>query len=757
MTDVINPPTDLNYTPIPPYVPGMLPFTNITPFTYRDGVTFLEKVESFQAYINSVYQIINDNFDMFDQEFIDAMNALIAQINQMFADQDAEFDQKIQDLEDLILSNGVALQDPVMYGILSNPNSQSGAYTRQLIDNHGVMVPSLVGPIQQSNYTGTLPIEYHNGQLWGINGTSIQTSGDDGVTWTTVAVAPAGSVSRILWCNDGEVLVVNGSNVWKSQGWTNNPSGVQWAIKVTKSMPTGVGILQWGFDGDGNKFIVTEYSGVDRSESRYVWISIDKGNTFNIVYDNYVNDPGHTSHFHGCCYDPWDDRFWVSQGHGTMKGMYYSNNNGSTWTFLTGPFQPDAAPCAMVATNDGIVLGSDSGNDAGIYGIPRVVNIAHMQMRKNSRWVNVEDGVPGFANRAFRDPNTGIVYIGYCSEFADVAGTIAAGMARGGSFLWNDPTIGTTRSANPLVTNDGTLIAYIDRYGSYDLLTAQALKPASTRNIDAGNTSGGVALNSSSLAMGPNASAPAAARYGIAIGTGAVAQNQGDIAIGYQAGANTAPSTTNGTQIGSGSVTSSRAIALGNATSAVSDSIALGDNTAATQSFTENIGARSRVRKRLLGDAHMAVPAVDEVQEYTIMVNTRLASYHQMRDGRRVKVGNYGTLAELINVNAKTVALTPLFTCPSGATGIIEKIIVRCTAAAAITVAPSVSVGVTPGDVMPTTALTGLTSAASKGWIFTPNGLITTIYQNQVVNFSVDVAATGTSQSFSVEVLGYLM
>jgi hypothetical protein len=422
---------------------------------------------------------------------------------------------------------------------------------------------------------------------------------------------------------------------------------------------------------------------------------------------------------------------------------------------IGGPFQPDAAPCAMIATDDGIVLGSDSYQDAGLYGIPRTSKTSQLQLRKNARWIGVEDSVPGFANRAYRDPNTGLVYIGWMSNFTDISSAVAAGTARAGAFIWSD-TPSISKSVNPLVTNDGTLVAYIDRSGTYDLLTAQTLAPGSVQPLDTGNMRGGTVTNPSSVAIGPNAVAAASARFGLAVGTGASAQNQNSVAIGYQAGVSSPSSGTNNVHVGSGTYAANNGTAVGTGCAAVSDAIALGNGTSASQSFSENIGPRFRVRKRLAGDAHPAIPAVDEAQDYTIMVNGRLASFHQTRDGRRVQVSNYGTLATVVGINARATGTTALYTVPTGATAVITKIIIRCTAATAVTSPPTLNVGVTAGDQMPSTPLTGFT-AVQKSWVFSPSGLGNLVTSTQVLNLGVDTAAVGTTQTIAVDVMGYLL
>lgn len=133
---------------IPPYVPPYAPYTNITPFTYRDGVTYLEKLESFQAYVNNyLVPFINTNFLELGQEFTDEVNKMITTVNDALTLQDTEVDQKITDLTKYVddtmaavVADGIQLQDPVMAGIVNNATSQTrvalnGLYGRKFQTN----------------------------------------------------------------------------------------------------------------------------------------------------------------------------------------------------------------------------------------------------------------------------------------------------------------------------------------------------------------------------------------------------------------------------------------------------------------------------------------------------------------------------------------------------------------------------------------------------------------------------------------------
>lgn len=350
------------------------------------------------------------------------------------------------------------------------------------------------------NYTGVLPIVFHDGWLYGFqNNTTIVRSNNDGETWSTVATSGSfGSLHSMYWTDDGEVLLGFNPHVYKSIGWSNNPQTATFKTVVTHSK--GIGILPWGIDGDGTKFIVTEYSAADRSESRYVWISTDMGETFNVVLDKYDIDPGNTSHMHGVCYDKWADRFFLSHGHGVIEGVYWSDDDGATWNLVNADFELDASPTTLTATDNGIVAGSDSGR-AGLYGIQRTENPHDMVMRRTARWQVSREGVPGFAYRGVRDEETGQVYVAIKSDAEYISPLIMAGTATTGSVIWEYGE-GESDFFQYLAVTDKKVIAVHGIYGAYKLIAGE--KPTLGVDVfDSGNVLVGKAT-STSIGIGRN-------------------------------------------------------------------------------------------------------------------------------------------------------------------------------------------------------------------------------------------------------------
>jgi len=117
-----------------------------------------------------------------------------------------------------------------------------------------------------------------------------------------------------------------------------------------------------------------------------------------------------------------------------------------------------------------------------------------------------------------------------------------------------------------------------------------------------------------------------------------------------------------------------------------------------------------------------------------------------------------GRLITITGVDAKVTGTTTLYTVPTGKTAVITGAVIRCTAATAITVAPALGIGVAAGedDIFASTALTGLT-ATTKVWSFGASGLAAPVAAAGVIKLGIDTAATGTSQTIAVDLLGYLV
>lgn len=109
-------------------------------------------------------------------------------------------------------------------------------------------------------------------------------------------------------------------------------------------------------------------------------------------------------------------------------------------------------------------------------------------------------------------------------------------------------------------------------------------------------------------------------------------------------------------------------------------------------------------------------------------------------------------------INAKIIANTNLYTPPTGKTAIITGYIVRCSAATAITIGCTAGIGNVSGtnNIAPSQAMTTLTSTDDLfEWAIV--GMSVTVTTGNSAFFNLATAATGTSQTLIVDLIGYLV
>lgn len=117
-----------------------------------------------------------------------------------------------------------------------------------------------------------------------------------------------------------------------------------------------------------------------------------------------------------------------------------------------------------------------------------------------------------------------------------------------------------------------------------------------------------------------------------------------------------------------------------------------------------------------------------------------------------------GILATVAGINAKTVANTALYTVPTGKTAVITGATIRCTAATAITIGPSLGIGNVSGtnNIFASSVITGLTSTTTSfGFSFVGMSVVTTAAG--IIYCNLGNGSTGTSQTISVDLIGYLV
>lgn len=366
----------------------------------------------------------------------------------------------------------------------------------------------------------------------------------------------------------------------------------------------GYNFNPFGFDGDGTKFVIVEYNSTpaDWGLSRYGTISVDAGETWTRLYDSealHGATASAESHLHGACYDPWGDVFYIGEGHGSAGGVYYSTNNGATWQ---GPMNvesdsvaiPNNAPTVIVATDDGLVMGSDN-NENGLFGVLRKPDPSDQSIVRTWAMRTGRDGLVTFAQRGWRDPETGFVYVTFRSEYGDTPITLAAGTASSGGLVYEEPTMpvngGADRFAAVARIDSDTLFLYGEVLGVAKHFKGTLTRPGATSievYSDTGQLLRGKVGSASSLAVGRSKVVGLSA---VAVGQGASVNGAGSVAVGHASSV----TASDGTAIGRTAVAGNAGTALGSGAKSGYASVAIGFATEALGQDTVAIGSRAKV------------------------------------------------------------------------------------------------------------------------------------------------------------------
>lgn len=461
----------------------------------------------------------------------------------------------------------------------------------------GQVAPPLTG-VTVTPIAGPRPVDAFDGYMWAATGGTIYRSTDKGLTWTPwCATFPTGSILRVVPTDDGEVLVMTPTTIYKSSGWSSTVAATAatatWSSKIVANAPAY--FLEWSLsDQSRTKFITTEYAlAADFAYSRYVRVSLDGGDTWTVAYDSVAVHgaaAADQSHLHAGQYDPYRDRFYFSEGHNTdIAGIYCSTDDGATWNRAAGmAMQP--APTTITATPEGLVCGSDNANN-GLYGVRATDDPADEVLRHTWVWSTGRPALVGFAKRASLQPETGVVYVSFLTNYTDVAPIIAAGTVESGSLVYTWPTlpvVGLDEFKNVFLPDRDTLIAYGVFGGTGYVIRGTAGVPGASTKADLRNAEGGTVGSWDSVAVGPKASTGTALRSVAYGNTATVTTTQDGTAVGYHA----AVPGDSGTAVGSGATASSAGVAVGTSatTGTNNGSIAIGKSSSVTGAEGSAIG-----------------------------------------------------------------------------------------------------------------------------------------------------------------------
>jgi hypothetical protein len=114
-------------------------------------------------------------------------------------------------------------------------------------------------------------------------------------------------------------------------------------------------------------------------------------------------------------------------------------------------------------------------------------------------------------------------------------------------------------------------------------------------------------------------------------------------------------------------------------------------------------------------------------------------------------------LLSTTGVSGTATGSTAFFTVPTGKTLFLEGVVVRCTAATAITVGATAQVetSLNAADIFASDTLTNVL-ASGDAYYFSTGAKTKTVAAGSSLSLNITVAATGTSQTFTIEPIGYL-
>jgi len=429
-------------------------------------------------------------------------------------------------------------------------------------------------------------------------GDRIYESTDLGQSWQAVHTFTAGGLgsnnSAIYSTNDGEVLLSNSTTLFKSSGWSTDPSTATFTQVLQVTDPAADMFHRgWGFSVVDNYIMVTEY-GQPKPTAFRSYLSTDNGNTFAEVFDLRDHAAGTSNaHNHGCCIDPWHGyRLWQLTADTGNIGTHYSDDLGSTWSEMPAANQhigSKISATSMIATERGIVLGSDD-RPNGVWLIPRDDNYATSPTMKPI--YELRTGEVGLTHIGSKHVLVdGIVYTGFAKSLDYPAVVTATDVESGETWMvWDNAPTGSFRLPegggftglhNIFYAQDTLVIQLVD---SYDLVMCPVYEASTTRTntlevVDTGHVLGGLS-HPDQEAVSVGMLAYAGGLTSTAVGTRTEASGNRSIAVG----AETTAADTDAIAIGYSTSALLRGLAIGTfASSSGIDSVAIARNASTSE------------------------------------------------------------------------------------------------------------------------------------------------------------------------------
>ena len=200
---------------------------------------------------------------------------------------------------------------------------------------------------------------------------------DGGETWTKISFGnpeiegtPYDAAYYIKTSNpdvDRSLLMVNSNAVFIHKN-INTTGGTGFDVVLDNTnRPNSTFARTFGFSAYRNIILLAEY-GTKNAEDppRFVYISYDYGETFDVLYEKQIGDmvQPNNYHIHDVAYDPYANRIWIAEGDGVNANIVYTDNLGLTFISLPAQELGSAPryirqPTSITPLPDKVVFGSD--------------------------------------------------------------------------------------------------------------------------------------------------------------------------------------------------------------------------------------------------------------------------------------------------------------------------------------------------------------------------------------------------------------
>lgn len=307
---------------------------------------------------------------------------------------------------------------------------------------------------------------------------------DHGATWQSLHSFTSNASSNVYGVrqlSNGELLVSQANNgsssaglLFLSSGYPTLGASATWTqvLQAGNGIATNVYISgQWGMSSYNNIVVVSEYGGkTTNNNARYVYLSLDYGQTWKIIFD-IGNSPDGQTHVHGTAYDPWWNAIWLVNGDTSANHKTrITFDFGNTWQVVDSANQFTG----IIPLAGTVVFESDT-SPSGMYTIARG---SPDSIAAPSIAYNLGSGLIYQGQMPFRSPSTGLCLFPFTSATTEPGVVVGSYDGLHFATLWTDTItygagLGPLNIVGPM--DNGLIYGALDdgRQSNYSKLTMQ--------------------------------------------------------------------------------------------------------------------------------------------------------------------------------------------------------------------------------------------------------------------------------------------